>query len=144
MIGTREAAHLLGICCQRVRQLLKQGRIKNAQKIGRYWQIPLFNGMPKVVPARFGPKGTWRKRVRKAPTRIHVNQHIIKKNKKLNTTQPVIKIQGGKDTGYCHYVEIMGKSRVVYQPDKALSCGARVWIEVDPEVRIIPKVFQMS
>ena len=144
MVGTTQAAYLLGICCQRVRQLLKQGRIENARKIGRHWQIPLFNGMPKVVPARKGPKGTWRQRVRKAPIRIHVNQHIIKENKKHGTTKPVIKIQGGKRSGCCHYVEIMGKSRVVYQPDKAIACGARVWIEVEPEVMVIPKVFLQS
>ncbi len=39
-VGTIEAAHLLGICHQRVRQLLKAGRIKGAEKVGRFWQIP--------------------------------------------------------------------------------------------------------
>ncbi|NES67362.1 MAG: hypothetical protein F6K24_20035 [Okeania sp. SIO2D1] len=30
IIGTREAAYLLGISCQRLRILLAQGRVKNA------------------------------------------------------------------------------------------------------------------
>ncbi|NEP36908.1 MULTISPECIES: helix-turn-helix domain-containing protein, partial [unclassified Moorena] len=41
IVGTTQAAFLLGICVQRVRQLLKNGRIKGAQKVGRFWQIPL-------------------------------------------------------------------------------------------------------
>jgi excisionase family DNA binding protein len=43
MIGTTEAAFLLGICCHRVRQLLQAGRIIGAVKVGRFWRIPLFN-----------------------------------------------------------------------------------------------------
>lgn len=48
-IGTTKAAYLLGICHQRVRQLLSEGRIKEAAKVGRFWQIPLFKGMPQVI-----------------------------------------------------------------------------------------------
>ena len=33
-------------------------------------------------------------------------------------------------------VEILGESKVVYSPDKPLSCGARVWIETNAEVKI--------
>ena len=33
-------------------------------------------------------------------------------------------------------VEIHGPSRVIYSPDKPLSCGARVWIETKSEVDI--------
>ena len=33
-------------------------------------------------------------------------------------------------------VEFTGNSRVVYRPDKPLSCGAHVWIETDHEVLI--------
>lgn len=61
MVGTVEAAYLLGISCQRVRQLLKAGRIVGALKVGRFWQIPLFDGMPKVEKMERGTKGTWRK-----------------------------------------------------------------------------------
>jgi len=30
----------------------------------------------------------------------------------------------------------MGPSRVVYSPDKPLSCGAKVWVETEAEVKI--------
>ncbi|MDY6899078.1 MAG: helix-turn-helix domain-containing protein, partial [Cyanobacteriota bacterium] len=48
MVGTTEAAKLLRICTQRVRQLLYEGRIKGAKKVGRFWEIPLYGTKPKV------------------------------------------------------------------------------------------------
>ena len=60
IVGTTEAARLLSICTQRVRCLLKEGRIVGAEKVGRFWQIPLFNGIPIVNKGSRGPKGTWR------------------------------------------------------------------------------------
>ena len=32
---------------------------------------------------------------------------------------------------------IKGDSKVVYRPDKPLSCGAKVWIETEGEVEVI-------
>ena len=64
-------------------------------------------------------------------TRIHVNQHVIRANKKHGTNDPVITIKQGKQNTYCHSVEILGPSKVVYSPCKPLSCGARVWIETE-------------
>jgi hypothetical protein len=63
------------------------------------------------------------------PTRIHVNQSTIRSNRKHGRNDPVISIKRGKNNTYCHVVEILGPSKVVYQPDCPLSCGARVWIE---------------
>jgi len=65
---------------------------------------------------------------------IHVNQHVIRANKKNGTCDPVITVKQGKKNTYAHEVEILGPSRVVYSPDKPLSCGARVWIETTSEV----------
>lgn len=62
-------------------------------------------------------------------SRIHINQHVIRANKKNGTNDPVITIKHGKTNTYCHSVEILGPSKVVYSPCKPLSCGARVWIE---------------
>ena len=140
-IGTTQAAYLLGICVQRVRQLLKSGRIKGAQKVGRFWQIPLFNGMPKVIPGKRGPKGTWKKVAQKVATYIHVNQQIIKENRKYDTYKPVLTVKQGNRNTYGHYVEIKGPSRLVYQPNCPKHCGATVWLEVDPAVEILTKVF---
>lgn len=71
-------------------------------------------------------------------TRIHVNQHVIRRNNKLihGPYEPPITVKRGKSNTYCHSVEIDGPSRVVYSPDKPLSCGAKVWIETDADVKI--------
>ena len=69
-------------------------------------------------------------------TRIHVNQHKIRSNKKNNLNEPVITVKTSKSNTYGHGVEIMGPSKVIYSPDKPLNCGARVWIETDSDVQI--------
>jgi len=65
---------------------------------------------------------------------IHVNQHIIKRNAKNGTNEPVITVKQGRKNTYAHSVEILGPSRVVYSPDKPLACGAKVWIETMSDV----------
>ena len=69
-------------------------------------------------------------------TRIHVNQHKIRSNKKYNLNEPVITVKTSKSNDYGHEVEILGPSKIVYSPDKPLSCGASVWIETEGEVKI--------
>ena len=66
--------------------------------------------------------------------KIHINQHIIRSNKKNNTSEPVITVKTAKNNYYADEVEIKGKCTVRYSPDKPLSCGARVWIETKDEV----------
>ena len=61
--------------------------------------------------------------------RIHVNQHMIKANAKHDGTAPVLTVKTSKSNTYGHSVTIAGPSRVVYSPDKPLSCGAKVWME---------------
>ena len=69
--------------------------------------------------------------------RIHVNQHKIRSNKKNNLKEPVITVKTSKSNNYGHEVEILGPSKIIYSPDKPLSCGAKVWIETEAEVNII-------
>lgn len=69
-------------------------------------------------------------------SRIHVNQHIIKRNAKTGEREPVITVKQGRNNTYAHSVEILGPSTVIYSPDKPLSCGAKVWIETDAPVVI--------
>ena len=69
-------------------------------------------------------------------TRIHVNQHKIRSNKKHNLNEPVITVKTSKSNTYGHEVELLGPSKIKYSPDKPLSCGARVWIETEGEVKI--------
>jgi hypothetical protein len=70
-------------------------------------------------------------------TIIHVNQHVIKANRKNGVEDPVLTVKTYKDNRYAHEVEVLGPSKVVYSPDKPLSCGAHVWIETQGEVTII-------
>lgn len=57
--------------------------------------------------------------------------HTIRANKKHGKSDPVITCKTYKSNTYGHEIEIDGPSKVVYSPDKPLSCGARVWIETD-------------
>ena len=85
--------------------------------------------------------------------RIHVNQHAIKRNAKkaahrekldrlkmwaeaemVPDDEPPITVKTYKSNEKCFEVEINGPSKVIYSPDKPLSCGARLWIETDAEV----------
>lgn len=70
-------------------------------------------------------------------TIVHVNQHVIKSNRKNNASDPVLTVKTYKDNRYAHEVEILGPSRIVYSPDKPLSCGAHVWIETEGEVVVL-------
>jgi len=65
---------------------------------------------------------------------IHVNMHVIRKNQKKDERNPTITVKTYKTNTYAHEVDILGPSKVVYSPDKPLSCGARLWIETHSEV----------
>ena len=68
--------------------------------------------------------------------KIHINQHHIRSNSKHNTDLPVMTVKTYKENIKGNTVQINGASTVVYSPDKPLSCGAKVWIETDAEVRV--------
>lgn len=71
-------------------------------------------------------------------TIIHVNQHVIKANRRDGTSNPVLTVKTYKSNTYAHEVIINGPSKVIYRPEKPLSCGAHVWIEADSEdVKVI-------
>jgi hypothetical protein len=67
-------------------------------------------------------------------TKIHVNQHVIKSNRKKGERHAVLTVKTYKKNTYCHEAEIHGPSKVVYSPHKPLSCGAHVWVETEAEV----------
>lgn len=72
-------------------------------------------------------------------TIVHVNQHAIRRNTKNGTDEPVLTVKTYKSNDYAHEVVIHGPSKLVYSPDKPLSCGARVWLETEAEVEIITR-----
>lgn len=65
---------------------------------------------------------------------IHINQHVIKKNRKTGSRDPVITIKNYKKNIYAKRVNITGPCTIIYSPDKPLSCGATVWIETKAEI----------
>lgn len=69
-------------------------------------------------------------------TRIHINQNIIKSNRKTGARDPVITVKQGRGNRYGHAVKINGPAEVVYSPDRPLHCGATVWIETEAEVEV--------
>jgi len=71
-------------------------------------------------------------------TKIHINQHKIRANihHSPRLREKVISVKNYKTNTYCDEVKILGESKVVYSPDKPLSCGARVWIETEAEIEI--------
>lgn len=74
-------------------------------------------------------------------TIIHVNQHVIKANRKNEEKDPVITVKTYKDNRYGKSVSILDENgevvaKVIYSPDKPLSCGAHVWIETQNEVNV--------
>jgi hypothetical protein len=71
-------------------------------------------------------------------TIIHVNQHNIKSNRK-GSSLPVITCKTYKSNTYANTVIINGQdgkeaARIIYSPDKPLSCGATVWIETHNDI----------
>ena len=77
--------------------------------------------------------------MKKKKTYIHVNQHVIRSNKKNERNDPVITVKQGTKNTYCHRVVINGPSEVIYggNDKPLLNCGARVVIETESEVSII-------
>ena len=72
----------------------------------------------------------------------HINQNHIRKNIKLPPEErlPVITSKTYKENIYFHNLEFVCKEtgkcmgKIIYSPDRGLSCGARLWIETDTDV----------
>ena len=72
-------------------------------------------------------------------TRIHVNQHNIRANVK-GADLPVITVKDYKSNRKTNQADILSAdgdvvASIIYSPEKPLSCGARVWIETELEVK---------
>jgi len=69
-------------------------------------------------------------------TIIHVNQHIIKANRRSGENNPPLTVKTYKSRINCHEVAFINGT-VIHRPDKPLSCGAHVWIESDDPVDVL-------
>jgi len=75
-------------------------------------------------------------------TIVHVNQHVIKRNRKHGQLEPVLTVKTYKSNTYAHQAILRDEdgrelARVVYRPHKPLACGAHVWIETRLSVETI-------
>ena len=155
-VTTGEATKLLNISSRRLLDLLQKGRVVGAYKSGRYWLIPLNNGLPQIIAGKRGRRGTWNTSATEKKTIVHINKNHIQQNthRTESTRKPVIAIKNkkcsqGKASAnlYARSLEIPYPCRIVYQPDNPLHslgarslasyadagshrCGAKVWIEV--------------
>lgn len=68
---------------------------------------------------------------------IHVNQHVIKRNRLTGENEPPLTVKIKGKAHYAQEVIINGPSLVIHRPHNPLSCGARVWIETYAEVELI-------
>ena len=68
--------------------------------------------------------------------RIHVNQHIIKANRKKGTKDAVLTIKTTSDNIKANHIMIGDNVRLCYAPQSPLACGATIWIETTEEINI--------
>lgn len=75
-------------------------------------------------------------------TVVHVNQHVIRANRKKGLNDPAITAKTYKANEYGRQAVILcpacggEAARVIQRMHRPLSCGARVWIETKGEVRM--------
>ena len=137
-VGTKEVASILRISVERVRLLLKQGRIKGAFKVGRVWVIPLVGEKPIISKGRRGPSARWCKNHKIGVTKIYVKKNEVNSNYNRGENKPVISVNRSNSNAVCgHEVIISGPCRIVYQPEKEKN--PRLWIETICSVDVICK-----
>lgn len=69
-------------------------------------------------------------------TKISVNSHTIRSNRKHGINNPPIRVQHRGEVTYCHRVWIDGPSTLVHAPDDPLPCGAAVYVVTDAPVLV--------
>lgn len=74
-------------------------------------------------------------------TILHVNQHNIRANNK-GANLPVLTVKDYKKNRRCNEAIIKDNNgdivaKLIYRPDKPLSCGAKVWIETELDVEVV-------
>lgn len=68
--------------------------------------------------------------------RVHVDQHVIRRNKREGRADPPVTVQTSKGSLKSEEVRIDGPSVVRYTPGKPLSCGATVYVETTSSVEV--------
>jgi hypothetical protein len=76
--------------------------------------------------------------------RIHVNQHVIRANRRDGRNDAPITVKTYNTNVRAHRVRIDGPSELVYSPEKPLSCGARLWVQTESPVVAYDDVASMA
>ena len=140
-VGTKEVASILEVSVERVRLLLKQGRIKGVFKVGRVWVIPLVGGRPIISKGRRGPKARWNRNHKVGVTKIYVKKNEINSNYYRGERKPVISVNRSNQNAVCgHEVLVSGPCRIIYDPEKERN--PRLWVETISQVDVICKDLQ--
>ncbi|MEO0684181.1 MAG: helix-turn-helix domain-containing protein [Cyanobacteria bacterium J06649_11] len=138
MLGTKEAAKLLGMSDRRLRCLLAENRVDGAYKSGRCWVIPLVQGYPKIKRASRGPKARWKTVRTPAKSFVHINRSLIGKKKVDGEYAPAISVKSSNKNTYSSRVIIPGPCVVVYDNDNRMpGCKAAAWVETFSIPKII-------
>lgn len=80
-------------------------------------------------------------------TVIHVNQHIIKRNRTTGEREAPLTVKDYGQNRKAFEAVIRDRTgrevaRVVYRPDAPLDCGAHVWIETREHVDVVDYIEQ--
>lgn len=67
-------------------------------------------------------------------TIIHVDQAVIRRNRKTGTNDPPLIIRTYRGTRRAQTIKINGPCEIKHSPHKPLKCGARVWVETQAAV----------
>jgi hypothetical protein len=68
--------------------------------------------------------------------RIHVNQHIIRRNRRESASEPPLTVKVNRQNLRADRVVIDGPAEIVYSPARPLPCGATVWVETRAPVHV--------
>lgn len=75
---------------------------------------------------------------------IHVAQDAIRRNTKTGGNEPAIIIRDHRGARRATEINLIVGDQIVgkfvYRPHKPLSCGARVWLELDTDVCYAAKI----
>ncbi len=86
----------------------------------------------------------WSSKISKS-AKIHVSQPTIRSNAKHSRNDPVISVKTYNSNDYGNNVLILCQccktevAELVYSPERPLSCGAKVWINVKDRSNVLVK-----
>ena len=137
VIGTTQAASILGVSTARVRQLLATDRIVGAYKLGKCWAIPLFDGKISITKGKRGPKPKEPRGRAQGKTKVYIDRAKLANNFKQGLYEPVISVNRNNKYISGHEISVDGPCKVVYNPEA--NRNPRIWIETIYGVRVFSK-----